>query len=76
IRDRARTIPAVESAISEERFADAMRDVAHLRPVLDRFFEDVTVNAEDAAIRRNRLRLLSELRRMTVLIADFSQIEG
>ena len=72
----ARTIPAVESAISEERFADAMRDVAHLRPVLDRFFEDVTVNAEDAAIRRNRLRLLSELRRMTVLIADFSQIEG
>ena len=72
----AHTIPAVESAISEERFADAMRDVAHLRPVLDRFFEDVTVNAEDAAIRRNRLRLLSELRRMTVLIADFSQIEG
>ncbi|POF63524.1 glycine--tRNA ligase subunit beta [Novacetimonas maltaceti] len=72
----AHTIPAVENAISEERFADAMRDVAHLRPVLDRFFEDVTVNAEDAAIRRNRLRLLSELRRMTVLIADFSQIEG
>lgn len=70
------TIPAVENAISEERFADAMRDVAHLRPVLDRFFEDVTVNAEDAAVRRNRLRLLSELRRMTVLIADFSQIEG
>ncbi|MBV1832716.1 glycine--tRNA ligase subunit beta [Novacetimonas pomaceti] len=72
----AHTIPAVENAISEERFADAMRDVAHLRPVLDRFFEDVTVNAEDAAVRRNRLRLLSELRRMTVLIADFSQIEG
>jgi glycyl-tRNA synthetase beta chain len=69
-------IPAVESAIAAERFEDAMRDAACLRPVLDRFFEAVTVNADRADLRQNRLRLLAELRRMTALIADFSQIEG
>jgi len=72
----SRVIPAVEAAIAEERFSDAMRDVAGLRPVLDTFFESVTVNADDAAVRVNRLRLLSELARMTRLIADFGQIDG
>lgn len=69
-------IPTVEAAIAEERFTDAMRAAARLRPVLDRFFDMVTVNADQAELRLNRLRLLAELRRMTVLIADFSQIEG
>ncbi|MBB2204636.1 glycine--tRNA ligase subunit beta [Gluconacetobacter takamatsuzukensis] len=69
-------IPAVEAAIASERYTDAMREAARLRPVLDRFFEAVTVNADRAELRLNRLRLLAELRRMTVLIADFSQIEG
>ncbi|MBV0887117.1 glycine--tRNA ligase subunit beta [Komagataeibacter oboediens] len=71
-----KTIPAVEQAIAQERYEDAMRDVAALRPALDQFFDKVTVNDADPAVRANRLRLLSELRRMTVLIADFSQIEG
>ncbi|MFW7270172.1 glycine--tRNA ligase subunit beta [Gluconacetobacter sp. Hr-1-5] len=69
-------IPAVEAAIASERYTDAMREAARLRPVLDRFFEAVTVNADRTDLRLNRLRLLAELRRMTVLIADFSQIEG
>lgn len=69
-------IPDVESAIAEERFTDAMREAASLRPVLDTFFDTVTVNAEDARVRGNRLKLLSELVRMTRLIADFSQIDG
>ncbi|WP_395370191.1 glycine--tRNA ligase subunit beta [Komagataeibacter diospyri] len=71
-----KTIPAVEQAIAQERYEDAMRDVAALRPALDQFFDKVTVNDTDPAVRANRLRLLSELCRMTVLIADFSQIEG
>ncbi|GAN86170.1 glycine--tRNA ligase subunit beta [Komagataeibacter intermedius] len=70
------TIPVVGQAITQERYEDAMRDVAALRPALDQFFDKVTVNDTDPAVRANRLRLLSELRRMTVLIADFSQIEG
>lgn len=69
-------IPQVETAIREERFTDAMRDAASLRPALDTFFEGVIVNADDPQIRSNRLKLLSELVRMTRLIADFSQIDG
>lgn len=68
--------PAVEQAFAAEHFADAMRAAASLRQPLDRFFEDVTVNAPDAALRLNRLKLLSRLVRMMRLIADFSQIEG
>ncbi|MGO2958826.1 MAG: glycine--tRNA ligase subunit beta [Acetobacter sp.] len=79
-RDLATTLdrvePAVEAAFAEERFTDAMRDAATLRAPLDRFFEEVTVNAPEAALRFNRLHLLARLGRMMRLIADFSQIEG
>ncbi|KXV16465.1 glycyl-tRNA synthetase subunit beta [Acetobacter malorum] len=68
--------PAVEKAFAEERFTDAMREAASLRAPLDKFFEDVTVNAPEAPLRLNRLRLLARLGRMMRLIADFSQIEG
>ena len=40
------------------------------------FFEKVTVNAEEPALRENRLKLLSMLRRATLEVADFSRIEG
>ncbi|MDG6093784.1 glycine--tRNA ligase subunit beta [Acetobacter sp. AN02] len=70
------TAGAVEVAIAEERFSDAMREAAALRPLLDAFFERVTVNDADDAVRRNRLNLLFQFVRMTRLIADFSQIEG
>ncbi|MFT8719879.1 glycine--tRNA ligase subunit beta [Acetobacter sp.] len=69
-------IPKVEAAFAEERFEDAMREAASLRPALDTFFDKVTVNDADPLVRGNRLKLLSELVRMTRLIADFGQIEG
>lgn len=71
-----RVEPAVEKAFAEERFTDAMREAASLREPLDQFFEAVTVNAPEAPLRLNRLRLLARLGRMMRLIADFSQIEG
>jgi glycyl-tRNA synthetase beta chain len=36
----------------------------------------VMVNADNPAIRRNRLALLATLRRVTAGIADFSKIAG
>ncbi len=47
-----------------------------LRSPVDLFFDKVTVNAEDADIRANRLRLLSQFRSTLGQIADFSRIEG
>ena len=69
-------VPAVEQAIAAELFAPAMQELAKLRPTLDTFFNDVTVNAPDPALRANRLRLLARVGAAMALAADFSRIEG
>ena len=53
--------PAVATNIAAERYADAMAALAALRPPLDAFFDKVTVNAPDPALRLNRLRLLARV---------------
>jgi glycyl-tRNA synthetase beta chain len=45
-------------------------------PEVDRFFEDVLVNAEDPALRTNRLRLLAELEHVLNQVADISRLAG
>jgi len=67
---------ALATHLADERFTDAMTELARLRPVLDAFFDDVTVNAPDPALRENRLRLLSRVGAAMALAADFSRIEG
>jgi glycyl-tRNA synthetase beta chain len=67
---------AVAKAVEQEDFTGAMAALAALRGSVDEFFDEVTVNADDADLRTNRLRLLSQIRTTMGLIADFSQIEG
>jgi len=62
--------------VEAEDFEGAMRALAELRPAVDAFFDKVTVNADDPALRANRLRLLNMLRRATLAVADFSKIGG
>ena len=64
------------AAINVENFAGAMRALAELRAPVDAFFEKILVNADDAKIRENRLRMLSEIRAATQTVADFSKIAG
>ncbi|RST85119.1 glycine--tRNA ligase subunit beta [Aquibium carbonis] len=64
------------SAIAEEDFAAAMRALAALRAPIDAFFDKVMVNAEDEAVRANRLALLARIRGATGQVADFSKIAG
>ena len=64
------------AAINVENFKGAMNALAELRGPVDAFFEKVTVNAPDAKLRENRLRLLSEIREATLSVADFSKIAG
>lgn len=59
-----------------EDFEGAMRALGVLRAPVDAFFLSVTVNAEDKALRLNRLRLLGELRDAVHVAADFSKIAG
>jgi len=68
--------PDLAKALDAENFTGAMARVATLRPLVDAFFDDVTVNADDAVLRENRLNLLSAIVRALAPIADFSKIEG
>jgi glycyl-tRNA synthetase beta chain len=63
-------------AVAAEDFTAAMRAMARLRPRVDAFFDKVTVNVDDKALRENRLKLLNEIRKATRAVADFSKIEG
>jgi glycyl-tRNA synthetase beta chain len=64
------------AAVAHEDFAAAMHAMAKLRPHVDAFFDKVTVNAPEADVRANRLRLLNGIRTATRAVADFSRIEG
>lgn len=66
----------VEAALAGEDFAAAMSALARLRGPVDAFFDRVTVNADDARLRVNRLRLLSAIGRAMGALADFSKVEG
>jgi glycyl-tRNA synthetase beta chain len=63
-------------AIQKEDFSAAMLALSVLREPVDSFFEKVLVNDEDAAVRANRLALLSRIRAATDQVADFSRIAG
>jgi glycyl-tRNA synthetase beta chain len=68
--------PAVDAALAGEDFAAAMRALAALRQPVDGFFDKVLVNADDAAERDNRLRLLMQVRGAMARVADFAQVVG
>jgi glycyl-tRNA synthetase beta chain len=72
----AKAAPAVDDALAAEDFASAMHALAALRAPVDGFFDKVLVNADDAAERANRLRLLTGVRDAMGRVADFSQISG
>lgn len=72
----AKAAPAARKAVETEDFAAAMTALAALRAPVDAFMTDVLVNAEDKAVRANRLRLLNAIRASLAAVADFSKIEG
>jgi glycyl-tRNA synthetase beta chain len=72
----AATSAKSSEARSVEDYAGAMAALAGLRAPVDAFFEKVTVNADDAALRANRLKLLSGITKAMDRVADFSKVEG
>jgi len=69
-------IDVVSSLLEREDFAGAMAELARLRAPLDAFFDQVTVNAPEPELRRNRLQLLHRVQATMDRVADFSQLEG
>lgn len=66
--------PAVQAQLDQRDYTRALSALAALRDPVDTFFNDVMVNAEDAALRRNRLALLAELHAQMNCVADISKL--
>ncbi len=63
-------------AIAANDYVKALSFLARLRQPVDAFLDGVMVNADDEAVRANRLALLSRIRSATAQVADFSRITG
>lgn len=66
----------LDSLLSEHKYEEAMQALSETRGPVDSFFESITVNADDLALRQNRLSLLNMLASLFAQVADFSQLEG
>lgn len=64
--------PTVAAHMDKREFTAALQALAALQVPVDAFFDQVMVNAPDAALRQNRLALLTELHGMMNGVADLS----
>lgn len=65
---------AVGSLLASDAYREALAGMAALQAPVDAFFDGVMVNAEDPALRSNRLNLLKRLRDQFLEVADISQL--
>ena len=66
--------PGVEEQVVQAQFEAALVVLAGVRADVDAFFDKVLVNAEDLAVRANRLALLTGLERLLNRVADISRL--
>ncbi len=72
-----RGLQAAEAACAQHSSVDGLlRALQPLAPLVVKFFEDVLVMDEDAAVRSNRLGLLQRVAALGTGIADLSKLEG
>jgi len=64
----------VEASVKAGEHGQALEALVRLKPAIDDFFSAVMVNADDKAVRSNRLSLLKEVDELFMSFADFSQI--
>ena len=62
----------VDIAVPSQDYTRILTALATLRNVIDNFFDNVMVMADDEAVKNNRLALLSLLRQLFLTIADIS----
>ena len=70
----ANILPRFKELILHRDYASALREMAKLRPSLDKFFEEVMVMDKDESVRSRRLGLLNTILYQFSTIADFSEI--
>ena len=62
--------------LAAQRYTEALQALAALRTPVDGFFDDVMVNAEDPALRANRIALLARVHALMNQIADLSRLSA
>ncbi|MEO1034403.1 MAG: glycine--tRNA ligase subunit beta [Pseudomonadota bacterium] len=62
----------VQPLLEQQSYTEVLQRLAGLREPIDRFFDEVMVMTDDAAVRDNRLALLAEIRRSFLEVADIS----
>jgi glycyl-tRNA synthetase beta chain len=66
----------VEPKFAARDYTRALQQLAALRQATDDFFDSVMVNADDPALRANRLALLNRMRGLFMRAADLSRLPG
>ena len=66
----------VAAAIKSQQYGEALALLVTLRPVVDRYFADVLVMAEDEAVRINRLRQLAAVAATVRTVAWLDLVQG
>ncbi len=66
--------PLADALFGNGEYAASLRELAVLKAPVDDFFDNVMVNADDAALRANRLALLATLHTAMNRIADLSKL--
>ena len=66
--------PTFEKLYAALDYSGALKSLAPLKAPVDAFFDGVMVNVEDAALRENRLALLSDLHALMNKVADLSKL--
>ena len=66
--------PQADQAFEAGDYAGSLKSLAALKAPVDDFFDNVMVNAEDPALRANRLALLSQLHAAMNRVADLSKL--
>ena len=69
-----RIVPEADAHFDAGRYTDSLQTLAALRAPVDAFFDDVMVNAEDAALRMNRQGLLKLLHNAMNRVADLARL--
>jgi glycyl-tRNA synthetase beta chain len=75
LADAVRTVqPRADAHVEAGRYTESLCELAALKSPVDAFFDGVMVNAEDPALRANRLALLASLHRAMNRVADLSRL--
>jgi glycyl-tRNA synthetase beta chain len=69
-----RLTPVVDDHCAKGDYTEALKALATAKPVVDRFFDDVMVMADDPEIRANRLALLRGVAATMNRVADLSKL--